>query len=54
MVVEGIQDLPDLVGIRTMPQERLKDGIAGRGVRSQGIEKPLQCYQDLRMTAGSV
>ena len=31
-----------------MLQQGLEDGIAGWRVRAQGIEKPLQRYQDLR------
>ena len=31
-----------------MLQQRLEDAIAGWRVRAQGIEKPLQRYQDLR------
>ncbi len=34
-----------------MLQKRLKDAIAGRGVGSQRIQKPLQCYQDLHTPA---
>lgn len=54
MVTEGIGEFPNLVGVSTMPQEGLKYGVAGRGVGPQGIEKPLQRYQDLWRTAGTV
>ena len=42
-----------LVGTGAMLQQRLEDAIAGWRVWAQGIEKPLQRYQDLRQKASS-